>query len=66
MVVWWCSADSEVTFYNNIEPGIPNTNNEMESLFSWLKRKLNIHNGMSLERRKMLIERLFYARKPSR
>ena len=25
-----------------------------------------IHNGMSLERRKMLIERLFYARKPSR
>lgn len=54
------------TFYNNIELGIPNTNNEMESLFSWLKRKLNIHNGMSLERRKMLIERLFYARKPSR
>jgi hypothetical protein len=54
------------TFYDNIELGIPNTNNEMESLFSWLKRKLNIHNGMSLERRKMLIERLFYARKPSR
>lgn len=54
------------TFYDNYELNIPNTNNEMESLFSWLKRKLNIHNGMSLERRKMLILELFSAHKPHR
>lgn len=54
------------TFYDNYELGIPNTNNEMESLFSWLKRKLNIHNGISLERRKMLIMELFSVHKPHR
>lgn len=54
------------TFYDNIELEIPNTNNEMESLFSWLKRKLNIRNGMSIERRKMLIEKLFSEHKPYR
>ncbi len=54
------------TFYDNYELGIPNTNNEMESLFSWLKRKLNIHNGMSQERRRMLILELFSAHKPHR
>lgn len=54
------------TFYDNYELGIPNTNNEMESLFSWLKRKLNIHNGMSQERRKMLILELFSVHKPHR
>lgn len=33
------------TFYDNIELGIPNTNNEMESLFSSVKNKLDIHSG---------------------
>lgn len=54
------------TFYDNYELGIPNTNNDMESLFSWLKKKLNLHSGISLERRKMLILELFSAHKPHR
>lgn len=40
-------------------PDIPNTNNEMEALFSWVKGKLRVHRGMSAERRKFLISELF-------
>ncbi len=54
------------TFYDNIELGIPNTNNEMESLFSLVKDKLRLHRGLSIERRKMLIEGLFSAHSPCR
>ncbi len=40
------------TYYDNYDLNMPNTNNGMESLFSWLKWKLKNHNGISLERRK--------------
>lgn len=54
------------TYHDNCDLNIPNTNNGMESLFSWIKRKLKNHNGISLERRKMLISKLFSAHKPYR
>lgn len=54
------------TYYDNYDLNIPNTNNGMESLFSWIKRKLKNHNGISLERRKMLISKLFSAHRPYR
>lgn len=54
------------TCHDNYDLNIPNTNNGMESLFSWIKRKLKNHNGISLERRKMLISKLFSAHRPYR
>lgn len=44
------------TWYDNPETDIPNTNNELESLNSDLKTKLNLHRGMTQERRKVFIQ----------
>jgi transposase-like protein len=54
------------TFYDRPELGLPNTNNEMEALFSSVKDKLRLHRGLSVERRKVLIEELFSAHSPRR
>ena len=54
------------TFYDRPELGLPNTNNEMEALFSSVKDKLRLHRGLSVERRKVLIEELFSAHSPHR
>lgn len=54
------------TFYDRPELGLPNTNNEMEALFSSVKDKLRLHRGLSVERRKVLIEELFFAHSPRR
>lgn len=34
---------------------IPNTNNSTEGMFSQMKRKINIHNGLTLERKMKII-----------
>ncbi len=52
------------TFYDRPELGLPNTNNEMEALFSSVKDKLRLHSGLSAERRKVLIEELFFRPQP--
>lgn len=44
------------TWYDFPELGIPNTNNALESLNSDLKAKLNLHKGISQERRKVFIQ----------
>lgn len=54
------------TWYDNPELCIPNTNNALEALNSVIKRKLNLHKGISEERRKMLISELIIAHNPSR
>ncbi|GBU08716.1 hypothetical protein AwDysgo_20470 [Bacteroidales bacterium] len=47
------------TWYDNIELGIPNTNNGLEGLFTDLKTKLRNHNGLSKEHRKSFIDHYF-------
>lgn len=54
------------TWYDHPELNIPNTNNALESLNSELKIKLNLHRGMSVERRKIFIQNLIKGHKPSR
>ena len=44
------------TFYDFPELQMPNTNNELEALNSTLKAKLNLHKGISKERRKSLFK----------
>ena len=44
------------TFYDFPELQMPNTNNEVEALNSTLKAKLNLHTGLSKERRKVIIQ----------
>lgn len=44
------------TFYDRPELGIPNTNNGLEGVFSDIKTKLRVHNGISREHRKKLID----------
>ena len=44
------------TFYDFPELQMPNTNNELEALNSTLKAKLNLHKGISKERRKVIIQ----------
>jgi len=53
------------TWYDNPELGIPNTNNALEALNSDLKAKLNLHKGMTLERRKIFIQSFLNAHKPN-
>ena len=43
------------TWYDYIDMGIPNTTNLIDGHFSNLKRMLNNHNGISIERREKLI-----------
>lgn len=54
------------TWYDNPQLDIPNTNNELESLNSDLKIKLNLHKGISLERRKIFIQDFLNSHKPNR
>ena len=53
------------TWYDNIEIGIPNTNNALEGMFTDLKTKLRNHPGLSKERRKRFIDEYFRATFPS-
>jgi hypothetical protein len=45
---------------------IPNTNNGIESLNADLKMKLNLHKGLSPERRKVFIQDFIKAHCPNR
>jgi hypothetical protein len=47
------------TWYDNIETGMPNTNNALEGMFNDLKTKLGNHAGLSKERRKKFIDEYF-------
>jgi hypothetical protein len=49
------------TWYDNIETGIPNTNNALEGIFTDLKTKLRNHAGLAKKRRKMFIDEYFRA-----
>ena len=42
-------------WYDNMDLGIPNTNNGIESVFTTLKTQLRLHNGMSKEHKKSFI-----------
>lgn len=44
------------TFYDHPETGLPNTNNGIEGMFSDLKTKIRVHNGISKENRKKLLD----------
>lgn len=52
------------TWYDNIQLGIPNTNNALEGLNSAMKRMLVRHSGLSINRRKELIVALLYRHNP--
>ena len=54
------------TFYDFPELQMPNTNNELEALNSTLKAKLNLHKGISKERRKVIIQDFLKAHSPCR
>jgi len=51
------------TFYDHIELNIPNTNNSIEGYFSYLKKKVNIHNGLRKDRKIKLIFYLLFKEK---
>lgn len=54
------------TWYDNKELNIPNTNNGIESLNSDIKVRLNLHKGLSVERRKVFIQDFIKAHNPNR
>lgn len=54
------------TWYDNPKLDIPNTNNGIESLNADLKMKLNLHKGLSPERRKVFIQDFIKAHCPNR
>lgn len=43
-------------WYDQIELGIPNTNNGIEAFFTDLKSKLRVHNGLALKNREKFID----------
>ncbi|MBK7098020.1 MAG: hypothetical protein IPH58_06280 [Sphingobacteriales bacterium] len=49
------------TWYDNLELNIPNTTNAIDGHFSDLKNKLSNHNGLSIDRKKKLIDEFFKA-----
>ena len=49
------------TWYDNLELNIPNTTNAIDGHFSDLKNKLRNHNGLSIDRKKKLIDEFFKA-----
>ena len=57
------NLDYLFTFYDHLELNIPNTNNSMEGYFSYLKKKVNIHNGLREDRKIKLIFYLLFRRK---
>jgi hypothetical protein len=54
------------TWYDYPELEIPNTNNGIESLNADIKIKLNLHKGMSAERRKVFIQEFIKSHTPNR
>lgn len=49
------------TWYDNMDLNIPNTTNAIDGHFSDLKNKLRNHNGLSIERKKKLIDEFLKA-----
>ncbi len=61
------NLDYLFTFYDHIELGIPNTNNSLEGYFSYLKKKVSIHNGLRRDRKiKLIFYLLFRERQPQK
>ena len=54
------------TFYDFPELQMPNINNELEALNSALKANLNLHKGISKERRKVIIQDFLKPHSPCR
>ncbi|PIX94538.1 MAG: hypothetical protein COZ25_05035 [Ignavibacteria bacterium CG_4_10_14_3_um_filter_37_18] len=54
------NLDYLFTFYDHPELNIPNTNNSMEGTFSYIKKKVNIHNGLRRDRKIKLIFYLLF------
>jgi len=52
------------TWYDNMESGMPNTNNQLEGTFTDLKNKLRNHNGMSRNRKEKFINGFLKASAP--
>jgi hypothetical protein len=52
------------TFYDNPQLGIPNTTNTLDGFFSSFKKKVNIHRGLSFERKKKVIIELLSSNHP--
>ena len=48
------------TFYDYPECHLPNTNNAIEALFTDLKTKIRVHNGLSKRNRMKFIDQYFY------
>ena len=51
------------TYLDYPELNIPNTNNSMEGTFSYIKKKVNIHNGLREDRKLKLIFYLLFREK---
>ena len=51
------------TFYDHPETTLPNTNNGIEALFTDLKTKIRVHNGLSKLNRVKFIDQYFYNKK---
>ena len=59
------NLDYLFTFYDYMELNIPNTNNSIEGYFSYLKRKVNVHNGLRKDRKiKLIFHLLFNTKQP--
>lgn len=51
------------TFYDYPDTTLPNTNNGIEALFTDLKTKIRVHNGLSKLNRMKFIDQYFYNKK---
>ena len=51
------------TFYDHPETTLPNTNNGIEALFTDMKTKIRVHNGLSKLNRMKFIDQYFYNKK---
>ena len=59
------NMDYLFTFQDYMGLNIPNTNNSMEGTFSYIKKKVNIHNGLRRDRKiKLIFYLLFREKKP--
>ena len=54
------------TYYDYPELKMPNTNNAIESLNADVKTKLNLHKGISMERRKIFIQDFIKSHSPKK
>lgn len=48
------------TFYDRPDTGLPNTNNALEGMFSDIKTKIRVHNGLSPEHRTKLLDEYIF------